>query len=285
MLFHTLGHRGFFNWMDDATYLRIAYWIRMGKKLNLDNPKTLNEKLQWLKLYDHRPVYTKMVDKYESKDYISSIIGPGYTFPTIGLWNKFDDIDFNKLPNQFVLKCTHDSGGLFICTDKNHFDINAAKLKITKCLKHNYYWGSREWGYKNVKPRIIAEPYMLDESGIELKDYKIFCFNGIPEYVEVDFNRWIEHKLNPYDFDWNPLNFCDESPNDYDANIPKPKKLEEMRNIAMKLSAGFPFLRVDFYSIGDKIYVGELTLQPGSGYIKFNPQNIDLFYGKKLILK
>lgn len=284
MLFHTLGHRGFFNWMNDTTYLRIAYRVRMGKSLNLENPQTLNEKLQWLKLNDHRPEYVDMVDKYESKKYIESKLGYNLAIPTLGVWNHFDEIDFDKLPEKLVLKCTHDSGGLAICTDKNTFDREKAKEKIEKCLKHNYYWGSREWAYKGVNPRIIAEPYMLDESGVELKDYKIFCFNGVPDYVEVDFNRLIEHKLNPYNFDWNPLNFCDDSPNDYEANIPKPKRLEEMREIAAKLSSGYPFMRVDFYSIHDEIYIGELTLQPGSGYIQFNPKDRDLFYGQKLTL-
>lgn len=285
MLFHTFGHRGWFNWMDDKTYLSIAFYIRMGYKLDLDNPKTLNEKLQWLKLYDHRPEYSTMVDKYEAKKFISDIIGEEYVLPALGVWNSFEEINFDKLPDQFVLKCTHDSGGIVICKDKSLFDVRKAKKKINKCLKHNYFDGSREWAYKNVKPRIIAEPYVLDESGVELKDYKIFCFNGVPDYVEVDFNRWIEHKLNPYDFNWNPLNFCDDSKNDYSANIPKPKNLEKMRELASELSKGYPFLRVDFYSIFDKIYVGELTLQPGSGYIQYNPRDRDLYYGQKLSLK
>lgn len=285
MLFHTLGHRGWFNWMDDELYLRIAFRIRMGERLNLENPQTLNEKLQWLKLYDHRPEYVTMVDKYEAKKYISNIVGDEYVLPALGVWDSFDKINFDNLPNQFVLKCTHDSGGIVICRDKSEFDFSKARKKINKCLKHNYFYGSREWAYKNVKPRIIAEPYVLDESGVELKDYKIFCFNGVPDYVEVDFNRWIEHKLNPYDFDWNPLNFCDDSPNDYSANIPKPMQLEKMRELAATLSKNYPFMRVDFYSINDNIYIGELTLQPGSGYIQYHPKDRDLFYGKKLELK
>ena len=280
----TLGHRGFFNWMSDETYLKICYRIKMGKKLNLENPQTLNEKLNWLKIHDHRSEYIKMVDKYEVKKYIAEKVGAEYAVPNLGVWNNFDEIDFSTLPEQFVLKCTHDSGGIVICTDKSKFDKAAARKKINKCLKHNYYFGSREWAYSQVKPRIIAEPYMLDESGKELKDYKIFCFNGRPDYVEVDFNRWIEHKLNPYDFDWNPLNFCDSSKNDYGANIPKPARLEDMRKLAAELSKDFPFLRVDFYSIYDKIMIGELTLQPGSGFIQYEPRSMDEVYGKKLVL-
>lgn len=283
-LFMTLGHRGFFNWMSDEIYLKICYRIKMGKKLNLENPQTLNEKLNWLKIHDHRSEYIKMVDKYEVKKYIAEKVGAEYAVPNLGVWNNFDEIDFSTLPEQFVLKCTHDSGGIVICTDKSKFDKAVARKKINKCLKHNYYFGSREWAYSQVKPRIIAEPYMLDESGKELKDYKIFCFNGRPDYVEVDFNRWIEHKLNPYDFDWNPLNFCDSSKNDYGANIPKPARLEDMRKLAAELSKDFPFLRVDFYSIYDKIMIGELTLQPGSGFIQYEPRSMDEVYGKKLVL-
>ena len=269
---------------EDRKYLEKLYKVRRGEELNLDNPQTLNEKLQWLKLYDRKPLYTKMVDKYEVRKIIADRVGEEFLIPLLGVWDKFDDIDFEKLPNQFVLKCTHDSGGLTICTDKSKFDKGTARRKIESCLKKNYYTNSREWPYKDVKPRIIAEAYMVDESGWELKDYKIFCFNGHAEYVEVDFNRYVKHKLNPYDFDWNPLNFCDDSKNDYDANIPKPKRLMEMREIAEKLSRDLDFLRVDFYSIEDKIYIGELTLCPGSGFIAFDPKNTDLYYGNKLRL-
>ena len=284
LVFMTLGQRGVFNWMNDITYLKIAYRIKMGKKLNLDSPETLNEKLQWIKLYDHRPEYTQMVDKYNAKRYIAEHVGEQYVVPNLGVWDSFDDIDIDSLPDKFVLKCTHDSGGVVICTDKSKWDPKKAKTKINRCLKHNYYWGQREWAYKDVKPRIIAEKYMTDESENELKDYKIFCFNGRAEYVEVDFNRWVKHKLNPYDFDWNPLNFCDKSKNDYLANIPRPKHLEEMRTVAEKISQNYPFLRVDFYSIYDQLYIGELTLYPGSGYIQFNPPEVDLKYGKILNL-
>lgn len=268
----------------DARYLKLLYNVKTGDKLNIDNPQTLNEKLQWLKIHDRKPIYTKMVDKYEVRKIIADRIGEEYLIPLLGVWNSFDEIDFDKLPDQFVLKCTHDSGGLCICTDKSKFDKVAARKKINHCMKRNYYLNTREWPYKDVKPRIIAEAYMVDESGWELKDYKIFCFNGRPDYVEVDFNRTIKHKLNPYDFDWNPLNFCDSSKNDYSANIPKPKRLMEMKAIAAEMSKGMDFLRVDFYSIDDKIYVGELTLCPGSGFIAFDPKETDLVYGKKLRL-
>lgn len=268
----------------DAQYLKMLYRVKTGNKLHLDDPQTLNEKLQWLKIHDRKPIYTKMVDKYEVRKIIAEQVGEEYLIPLLGVWNKFDDIDFDKLPEQFVLKCTHDSGGLAICTDRERFDKEAARKKIEHCMRRNYYTNSREWPYKDVEPRIIAEEYMVDESGWELKDYKIFCFNGHAEYVEVDFNRYVNHKLNTYDFDWNPLNFCDSSKNDYDANIPKPNRLMEMKEIAEKLSKDMDFLRVDFYSIDNRIFIGELTLCPGSGCIAFEPKETDLYYGKKLKL-
>lgn len=277
-----LSHFGSF--LPDELYLKLQFRAQMGKKLNLENPKTFNEKLQWLKLHDRKPQYTIMVDKYLAKKYIADKIGEEYIIPTLGVWNSADDIDFGQLPEQFVLKCNHNSGGLVICTDKSKLNITKAKEKLSKALKKNFFPMGREWPYKDVQRKIIAEKFMVDESGTELKDYKIFCFNGKAEYVEVDFNRFVEHKLNPYDFDWNPLNFCDTSKNDYTANIPKPKRLEEMKRIAEELSKDIPFLRVDFYSIFDKIYVGELTLYPGSGWIQFDPKSTDEKYGKLLKL-
>lgn len=289
----TIVHRGIsylankhvFDWMPDKEYLKLFYWACMAKRLNLRNPQTLNEKLQWLKLYDRNSEYTKMVDKYAVREYIAEKIGKEYLIPLLGVWDNPDDIDFDELPNQFVLKCNHNSGrGMCICTDKSKLDIDKVKRELRSGLNEDYYKHGREWAYKNVPRKIIAEKYMVDESGIELKDYKIFCFNGKPEYVEVDFNRHIEHKLNPYDFDWNPLNFCDSSKNDYSAAIKKPSRLNDMYNIAEKLSKGFDFLRVDFYSIEDKLYIGELTLCPGSGFIQFEPCSVDLKYGKLLRL-
>ncbi|MBO5952776.1 MAG: glycosyl transferase [Oscillospiraceae bacterium] len=272
--------------MPDKPYLKLMYRSQMGKKLNLKNPISFNEKLQWLKLHDRNPLYSQLVDKYAVRKVVADAIGEEYLVPLVGgPWNSFDEIDFDTLPEQFVLKCTHDSGGVVICKDKALLDKAKAKAKLERSLNRNYYLSSREWPYKNVPRRIIAEAYLVDESGVELKDYKIFCFHGKAEYVEVDFNRHIEHKLNPYDFDWNPLNFCDASKNDYSANIPKPVRLEDMRRIAEKISAEHRFMRVDFYSIYDRVYIGELTLYPGSGFIQFEPRSMDLKYGELLRLQ
>ncbi|MBQ9071357.1 MAG: glycosyl transferase [Clostridia bacterium] len=284
-LFVHLAYKGYFSTMDDEKYLKKMYKGIMGKKLDLENPKTFNEKLQWLKLHDRNPEYTKLVDKYAVREYIASTIGEEYLIPLLGVWDSADDIDFDALPNQFVLKCNHNSGlGMCICKDKSTLDIEKTRNELRKGLAQDYYLTNREWPYKNVKRKIIAEKYMVDESGVELKDYKIFCFNGHAEYVEVDFNRHIEHQLNPYDFDWNPLNFCDTSKNNYSANITKPTKLKDMRIIAEKLSKAATFMRVDFYSINDDIYVGELTLFPGAGFIQFEPRSVDLKYGQLLDL-
>lgn len=278
-VFSVLANRGLLNWQSDERFLKLQFRARMGKPLNLKEPRTFNEKLQWLKLYDRKPEYTQMVDKYEVKAYVAKLIGEEYIIPTLGVWDRFEDIDFDVLPAQFVLKCTHDSGGLVICKDKSKLDKAAAKAKIEKSLKRNYYLSGREWPYKNVKPRIIAEKYMVDESGIELKDYKVFCYNGQPKAVQVDFDRFIEHKRNVYSPQWELLDVGIQYPRDPNRIIEKPKKLEEMLRLAERLSTGIPHIRTDFYIIKDKIYFGELTFYHGSGYEKFTPEEWDVTFG------
>ena len=239
--------------VSDEQFIKWSYYLKFHKELNLDNPQTYNEKMQWLKLNDRREEYTKMVDKYEAKEYVASIIGDEYIIPTLGVYNSFDDIDFDLLPDQFVLKCTHDSGGISICTDKKTFDYKKAKKLLTRNLKRNPFWYNREYPYKNIKPRIIAEKYMEDESGWQLKDYKVFCFNGEPQFVEVDYDRYVGHKLNVYDLNWNYIDFYMTSPNDASVEIPKPKCLNKMIELAKVLSRGLINVRVDFYSIGEKL--------------------------------
>lgn len=271
--------------IPDTVYLKYMYKKEMGRKLDLKNPKTFNEKLQWLKLHDRNSIYTKMVDKYEVRQYIKETIGEKYLIPLIGgPWEKFRDIDFSKLPKQFVLKCTHDSGSVTICTDKNKFDIEKVRKKIDRSLRGNFFYGGREWPYKNVKPRIIAEKYMVDESGTELKDYKIFNFNGVPQIIQVDFNRFAGHKRNLYTTNWEFLEVAIEYPSDSNIKIDKPEKLEEMLNLAQMLSKSIPHLRTDFYSIGNKIYFGELTFYHESGFGKFMPDEWDKKFGDWIIL-
>ena len=265
--------------MSDEKFIKMKYKQVRGENLNLQTPHTFNEKIQYLKLYDRDPLYTKLVDKYEVRNFIKNKIGEEYLIPLLGVWNNFDEIDFSKLPDQFVLKCTHDSGGVIICTDKRSFNIKEAKKKIEKCLKTNYYYKGREWPYKNVKPRIIAEEYMVDESGTELKDYKIFNFNGTPKLIEVDFGRFTQHKRNIYDINWNYIDLCIEYPNDKSVNICKPQNLDIMLECAKKLSIGFPFLRTDFYNINGKLYFGEITLYHGSGLEKITPIKYEKILG------
>lgn len=281
LLFLTLGYRGFFNWMSDKTYLSIAFRARMGKKLNLDNPKSYSEKLQWLKLYNRKPEYTDMVDKYKVKEYVSKIIGDEYIIPTIGVWDKFEDIDFNSLPDQFVLKCTHDSGGLVICKDKKRLDIADARRKINKCLKHNFFYAQREWPYKDVVPRIIAETYMEDAEDHELRDYKFFCFNGKVKALFIATNRGTENEETTFDFfdeEFNHLDFRNGHPNA--EKLPhKPKQFELMKELAGKLSEGIPQVRVDFYEVNGKVYFGEMTFFHWSGMTPFEPEKWDEIFG------
>ena len=249
----------------------------------MKNPKTFNEKLQWLKLYDRKPEYTTMVDKYEAKKHVAACIGEEYVVPTYGVWEHFDEIDFDTLPNQFVLKCTHDCGGLVICKDKLKLDKVAAKKKIEACLKRNYYWHSREWPYKNVKPRILAEKYLEDCAGDALVDYKFFCFNGIPKVMYISRDHGKEPRTDFFDMEYNHLPFRFRDPNAEITPI-KPKCFDEMCELAKTLSVGVPFLRVDFYQVDDRIYSGELTFYHMSGHAQVTPAEWDNTLGSWITL-
>lgn len=268
--------------IPDRLFLKMKYWTRMHKVLNLSNPTTFNEKTQWLKLYDRKPIYTTMVDKYEAKQYIANKVGSEYVVPAIGVWDSFAEINFDDLPNKFVLKCTHDSGGLVIVKNKSDLDVESARAKIEKCLKQNYFWHGREWPYKNVKPRIIAEPYLEDSDTQELRDYKFFAFDGIPQALFIASDRQTkgqETKFDFFDMDYNLLPFTNGHPH---ANITpeKPKTFEKMKELASILSKGFPSLRVDFYEVNGKTYVGELTFSHWSGLTPFEPEEWDRIFGE-----
>lgn len=284
-VFYNKVKRAILKILPDKIYLKIKYKHKLGKKLNLKNPQTYNEKLQWLKLYDRKPMYTKMVDKYEAREYIAEKIGKEYLIPLIGVYDNFNDIDFESLPNQFVIKATHDSGSVIICKDKAKFNIGKAKEKIEKCLKYNFYYPGREWPYKNIKPRIVIEKYMEDESGFELKDYKFFCFNGKVKCLKIDFDRFTEHKANYYNRKFELLKFGETiCPPDFNKKLEKPKKFDKMIELAEKLSKDITFLRVDFYEIDNKIYFGELTFFPASGFGSFEPKEYDNILGDWLKL-
>lgn len=282
-IFMLLG--GFIN---DKTYIKIWYFLVNAKKLDLNNPKTYNEKLQWLKLYDRNPLYTTLVDKVKVKEYIANKIGEEYLIPTIGVWNSPEEIDFDSLPNRFVLKCNHNSGtGMFICKDKSKVTKekwSLVKKDLLKGLKEDYFLGKREWPYKNVPRKILAEKYMVDESGVELKDYKIFNFNGKPQFVEVDFDRFINHKRNIYTTDWEYIDMEIQYKSYSSYQIPKPKCLNKMLEIAKILSVGIPHVRTDFYVINNRIYFGEMTFFHESGIGEFRPEQWNYKFGELLVL-
>lgn len=279
--FGILATRGFYNNVPDDIYLKKRYKAFVGNELNLDNPQTFNEKLQWLKIHDRKPIYTTMVDKYEAKKYVAKLIGEEYIIPTLGVWDNFNDICFDTLPNQFVLKCTHDSGGLVICRDKSKLDIKNIREKINKSLKRNYYYSGREWPYKNVKPRIIAEEYMEDDKTKELQDYKFFCFDGHVKCLYVsEASHTNEQKLQFFDKDFIPMDCRRKDYKQYTVLPNKPENFDSMIEIAEKLSKGIPHVRVDLYEINGNIYFGELTLFTGSGFIPFELEEWDNKFGE-----
>lgn len=273
--------RKLLKWMPDTLYLKLLFYRRMGKRLNLKNPVTYNEKLQYLKLYDRKQIYTNMVDKYEVRKYIKNILGEQYLIPLLGVYSNFNEIDFNTLPDQFVLKCTHDSGGLVICKDKQKLDFKDVEKKIKKSLKQNYYYLGREWPYKNVKPRIICEKYMDELSREGLIDYKFMCFNGEVKCVLVCQNRNSLNGLNIdfYDINWNLMPIKRPNVSSSGELVNKPINYKKMIEYAERLSKGTPFLRVDFYEIAGKLYFGELTFYPNSGLKGFTPESYDTILG------
>lgn len=265
-------YAGFFDSLPDHIFVPFFYRMCTGKKLNLAMPVTFNEKIQWIKLYDRNPLYTQFADKYRVRFYVGEKTGSGILIPLLGKWDDISEIDFDSLPNQFVLKCNHDSGGVVICTDKSAFDVKAAKKKLKRHLAQNYFYMSREWAYKDIKPCIICEKYIIDEENHDLRDYKFFCFNGTPKLIQVDFNRFIDHKRNIYTINWELLDLTIKCPNDPGVIIEKPQNLDEMIEIAGKLSTGIPEVRVDLYSVNGKTYFSELTLYHGGGIEKFSSQ-------------
>lgn len=270
--------------LSDEYYLKLLFYHRLGYKLNLNNPQTFNEKLQWLKLNDQREEYSTMVDKIEAKKYVASIIGEKYIIPTLGVWNTVEEIEWNLLPNQFVIKSSDDSGGVIVCKDKTTLDIEKAKKRLQR--KNNYYKYNKEYPYRNLKHRIIAEEYLEDESKYELKDYKIFCFNGEPRLLFVATDRLKkgeETKFDFFDLEWNHLPFTNGHPNNPNP-IKKPTNFDEMLCIARKLSVGIPQVRIDLYNCNGKIYFGEITFFHWGGTMAFKPKEWDYKLGEMIHL-
>lgn len=270
--------------VSDEEYLKKMYKFKMGKKLDLENPKTFNEKLQWLKLYNRRPEYTMMADKVAVREYIAKTIGEEYLIPCLGVWDNPDDIDFASLPDKFVLKCNHNSGlGMCICKDKSKLDIEKVKENLQKGLKQNYYLHGREWPYKDIKRQIIAEQYMTDSTG-GLVDYKFFCFDGYVDCVMVCIDRHInDTKFYFFDSAWKLKRLNkrgQEAPEDF--TLPMPDCMPRMFELARKLSESHPFVRVDLYECDSQIYFGELTFFPDSGFDANLLEETDLYFGEML---
>lgn len=272
--------RKMLGWVPDKLYLRVLYYTYMGKRLNIRNPKTYNEKLQWLKLYDHNPVYTKLVDKYEAKKYVADRIGEEYIIPTLGVWNRPEDIDFSTLPDKFVLKTTHDSGGIIIADKYVGYDRKKINTFFNERLSRSTYEIQREWPYKNVPKRIIAEQYMEDDKTHELRDYKFFCFDGVVKAMFIATDRQSD-KPTAFDFfdpDFNWLDIRHGHPN-AEIRPEKPINFELMKEISAKLSKGLPQVRVDLYEINGKVYFGELTFFHHGGIVPFDPEQWDRIFG------
>lgn len=274
------------NIIPEKYFLKQRFYYYNDRKLNLKNPVYYNDKLQWLKLYYKKKDYSKLADKYLVRKFIENKIGGEYLIPLIGgPYYSFDEIDFSRLPDQFVIKTTHDSGGVYICKDKNTIDLVDAKSFINEHLRTKFYWIGREYPYRDLTPSIIIEKYMVDESENELKDYKIFCFNGVPKVIQVDFGRFTNHKRNFYDVEWNLLSFgTNIYKNDPSFMIHPPKILDKLLQIASTLSQNMLHVRVDLYNVNDKVYFGEMTFFHGSGFEKFTSEKWERQMGEWLIL-
>lgn len=271
--------------IPDKFYLMNKFYKTFGYKINLKKPQTYNEKLQWIKLYDRNPIYTKMVDKYKVRKIVEERIGQEYLIPLLGVWEKFDNINFDLLPEKFVLKTNHDSGGVWII-EKNKMDYNLLRNEVNKHLKTNFYWKFREWPYKRVKPLVIAEKYITDETGKQLKDYKFYCFNGQVKLIMRASNRqsidtptqmdYFNENLETVKMTWGyPAN---------DNPAPLPKNINELKTLASKLAEGINEVRVDLYTDTEKIYFGELTFFDGAGFDKIEPQEWDFKLGSYITI-
>lgn len=281
-LFDNWAAWGRLNWMPDKWYLSLMFRSQMGYWMDWKHPKTFNEKLQWLKIHNRNPLYTKLVDKYEVRKYIAEKIGGEYLIPLLGIWSDPDEIDCSKLPNQFVLKCTHDSNSVVICRNKNKFDFENAKEKLHSCLSRNFYYVAREWPYKNVKPRIIAEQYLESEGQKNISDYKFFCFRGLPKFMYISRDHDTHPTTDFFDMEFNKLPIRMRDPNS-NTSIFKPRQFEKMKELASILSQKIPHVRVDFYCIQDKIYFGEMTFYHNAGFFPLEPKEMNKKIGNLLL--
>lgn len=285
-LIKPLGHNGFFNWLPDRPYLKLVYWGETGRRLNLNEPHTFTEKLQWLKLHNRKIEYSNYVDKYAVRAHIADTIGEEFLIPLIGVYKSVEEIDWKELPQKFIIKCNHGSGTNIICTDKSRFNIEEAKKKLNFWLKKSWYYFGREWPYKNVKKKIIIEKFLQDEKQDIPMDYKFWVFNGSVKFINVHFKKNGETRINIYNRDWTLQNFGMVYENDLKCIHQRPKNYKIMIDCAEKIAKSLPFLRVDFYEVNGKAYSGEITFYPTSGFIRFHPNHdeLDKMYGDLLNL-
>lgn len=273
-----LGSRELLNWVPDEIYLKLVYRAYIGEKLDLEHPQSYNEKLQWLKLFYRRPELTSYVDKYKVREFVIKKIGEEYLIPLLDVYNSTDEIEWDNLPDKFVLKCNHGSGTNIVCDDFTKFDKDKSQMKLNKWLKKNWYWYGREWPYKNIETKIICEQFLETEDGKLPTDYKFMCFNGKAKMIQVFTDRLSNKRKDFYTLDWTKTDIVQGSPNS-DIKVPKPDNLSLMIELAETLSQGLPFVRVDFYEVQGKIYFGELTFYPGSGFIPFANKYHDKMFG------
>lgn len=272
--------------LSDELYIRLKWLVTMDYPLNLKNPLSFNEKLNWLKLHDRRPSYISMVDKIAAKEYVASLIGASYIIPTLKIWDNVSDIQYDLLPERFVLKTNHDSGGVVVCSNKFLFDKEKASKILHKSLRRNFFYQGREWPYKMIEKKVFAEEYMEDSLTGEIRDYKFFCFDGEVKALFIATDRskpGVETKFDFYDENFNHLDIINGHPN---ANTPpaKPRCFEEMKSVASVLSQGLPFIRVDLYEINGKVYFGELTFCHWGGFTPFVPRSWDYTFGEWISL-
>ena len=266
----------------DRLYLKLLYRLELGRRLDLNHPKRFTEKLQWLKLYDRNPLYPKLVDKLSVKEYVSKLLGEEYIIPTLGVWNRVEDIDWEILPDRFVLKTTHGGGGsgVVICNDKKQLDKDCAKGILTRSLKQNIYPTLREWPYKDIPHRIIAEQLLeKDPAYNDVPDYKFYCFHGVPKVLLIASNRFTSHNFDYYDMDFRLLDITSNMGNNSSVSRSIPPCFDEMKKVAEKLSQGFPHVRVDLYYSNNRVFFGELTFYDSSGFDNMSSDCIDLEWG------
>ena len=271
-------------WFDkhgtDEQYIKWMFLRRLGYWPNLKTPQTFNEKMNWIKLNDKNPKFIEYADKVKVRQYINDVLGEEYLIPLLGVYDRAEDIDFNTLPDRFVLKCNNGAGFNVICKDKNSLDKDEVRYKLNKWLKTDFSRGKREWYYHEMPPKILCETYMEDKHSDTLFDYKVFCVKGKVRFIQVDFDRFAEHRRNIYDTDWHLLEWGINFPRDEKRTVERPAELEKMIEFAEKLSAEFHQVRVDFYIINEKLYFGEMTFFSGGGFTKFVPSSIDLEIGR-----